>query len=103
MKLVELNPRWIGHGGEGVANADGSPVPRRERIGLSFDCPCGCQIPCAVLFANPPDGGPPIDGTTWQREGETFEALTLTPSILRLQPCPNKWHGWIRNGEIVSC
>lgn len=36
----------------------------------------------------------------WSREGDTIETLTLHPSIQRLDGC--KWHGWIRNGEIVN-
>jgi hypothetical protein len=37
----------------------------------------------------------------WQRTGETFETLSLTQSIRRLDGC--KWHGLITNGEIVTC
>ena len=41
---------------------------------------------------------------TWQRTGDTFETLTLHPSILR---SPQKggcgWHGWVTNGEVRSC
>ena len=56
MKLIDLNPAWVGSGGEGVRNADGSPVPRREAIGIWFDCPCGCEHPVYVSFSNPADG-----------------------------------------------
>jgi len=38
--------------------------------------------------------------TNWR----TFETLTLTPSILRT---PEKggcgWHGFVTNGEIITC
>ena len=46
MKLTDLNPRWVGAGGEGISDADGNPVPARAGIGLSFDCPCGCDQRC---------------------------------------------------------
>jgi hypothetical protein len=104
MKLTDLNPRWVGHGGEGVTS-QGQPVPRREAVAIAFDCPCGsaeCGRVCIEL-ANPLDGRPPTrtDGHTWKREGETFETLSLTPSIQRLDNC--RWHGFITNGEVRKC
>ena len=107
MKLIELNPRFLGAGGEGITNADGLPAPEREGVGVIFTCPCGkCDEfhECYVPFTNPLDGGSPIDGhPTWQRTGDTFETLTLTPSILR---SVNKggcgWHGFITNGEVLT-
>jgi hypothetical protein len=36
----------------------------------------------------------------WQRTGETFDTMTLTPSIRRLDGCA--WHGFVTNGEIVN-
>lgn len=110
MKLTDLHPEFIGHGGEGVSDSDGNPVPRREGCGLICDCPCGKCDPedggqLFVPFANPLDGGPSHDPRGgWQRTGETFETLTLTPSILRISsPSSCGWHGWIRNGEVISC
>lgn len=103
MKLLDLNPEWSGCGGEGVTNADGSPVPRRERVAVLLDCPCGCAHRLHVPFANPPDGlGPIYQDYGWQRTGETFEDLTLTPSIQREFPA-RCWHGFITNGEVLTC
>jgi len=102
MKLVDLHPKWIGSGGEGITH-DGKPVPRREGIGLSFDCPCGCGTRPFVYLVNPLDGGPPIEEQRgWQRTGDTFENLTLSPSLLRQDPDGCRWHGFIRNGEIIN-
>lgn len=103
MKLTDLNPYFIGHGGEGVSDAQGNPVPFRPAIGLVFDCPCGkCGSPIFVAFENPPDGGPRFDSHPnaphWTRTGEDFAAMTLTPSILRKSHCG--WHGFITNGEV---
>jgi hypothetical protein len=106
MKLTERFPNWVGAGGEGVSNADGSPVAARHGVGILLDCPCGCDRQLYVPFTNPLDGGPPVnDGhPTWQRTGETFETLTLTPSILRSQEKGGcGWHGFITDGEIRSC
>ena len=99
-KLVDLEPKWIGYHG----HSD------RKGVAIAFKCPCldpncawGGQI--VVDFENPLDGGPRINwrgqttGTYWQRTGDTFENLTLTPSI----HCVGHWHGWLRNGELVSC
>jgi hypothetical protein len=107
LKLTDLNPRWVGAGGEGIHNADGSPAEARHGVGLSFDCPCGSDI-CTrafVPFDNPLDGKPAIpghEGHTWQRVGETFETLTLSPSIQRVpMNCNCAWHGFIKNGEVT--
>lgn len=104
MKLIDLNPRWCGAGGEGVTNsATGEQVPERRGVAISFDCPCGCGDRYALFIDPPLDGlGPYVtDGQNeWQRTGDTFENLTLTPSILRSGGC--QWHGFITNGEIST-
>ncbi|HKC40600.1 MAG TPA: DUF6527 family protein [Gemmatimonadales bacterium] len=63
---------------------------------------------CAVPFANPLDGAAPETGRRhlWQRTGETYETLTLQPSVdyTRLDNGemrdPTCWHGFITNGEV---
>lgn len=105
MKLIDLDPRWVGAGGEGISDKDGNPVPSRHGIGFHFDCPCGCGVPCFVAFANPLDGAPPPDPNRplWSRTGETFETLTLTPSIHRVKEKGGcGWHGFITNGEVIQ-
>lgn len=106
MKLTELNPNWVAAGGAGITNSlTGEPVPRRDGIGVNLNCPCGCKDTLFVPFKNPMCGGEGIyrngEHDTWQRTGDTFETLTLTPSIQRTLGC--KWHGYITNGEIVNC
>lgn len=110
MRLTDLNPRWVNAGGEGVFNADGSPAKFRRGVGLMLSCPCRKCDPeydwVYVGLANPLDGGPCLEPSRpkWTREGEAFETLTLTPSILRLSSSSGcKWHGWIKNGEVISC
>lgn len=88
MRLSDLDPGYVFHGGEGVSNADGSPVPYRERVGVTFDCPCKkCSTRVCILFRNPPDGGPPIlnvpDRNLWTLAGTSFDDMSLTPSIQR--------------------
>lgn len=107
MRLVDLNPQFLGAGGEGVTRADGSPAPERDGVGVEFDCPCGDHAEdhrCYVPFANPIDGGEQLESKGWQRTGDTFETLTLTPSILR-NPIRGGcgWHGFITNGEVITC
>ena len=65
-----------------------------------------------VWFENPLDGGPSIDPTKhraplWKRGGETFETLSLTPSINATERDPETgavttahWHGFILNGQL---
>jgi Family of unknown function (DUF6527) len=106
MKLTDLNPRWCGHGGEGVTYG-GKPIPLRERVGFTFNCPCGCEDRVYVPFANPEDGQGPLKSgnPTWQRTGTDFETLTVHPSILRraVPGFPCTWHGWVKNGEVSTC
>lgn len=102
MRLADLNPRFVGAGGEGVSDKNGNPVPRRSGVGITFDCPCGCGDRVFASFDNPIDGGPPLGDARplWSRTGESFDEMTLRPSILRIDGCG--WHGWITNGEISS-
>lgn len=103
MKLTELDPQWVGAGGEGISDKDGNPVPERHGVGVLFDCPDGCGFPCYVSFQNPLDGGPPHDASRplWTRTGEAFETLTLAPSILRAKEKGGcGWHGFVTNGEM---
>lgn len=111
-KLTDLNPQWLGHGGEHVYASKedaevGKSIPYRDKVGVEFDCPCGNkdeQHRLFIEFKNPPDGGPPCDPrahATWHRYGDTFETLSLSPSIQRHTPC--KWHGYITNGEVLTC
>lgn len=137
MRLTDLDPRFVGAGGEGVlsrtnklcsvCNGENSgecrhchgggfeygPAPRREGVGVIFKCPCGNHDEgheCYVPFANPLDGGPAHDtkgwngSGGWQRTGDTFETLTLTPSIFRRTEHGGcGWHGFVTNGEVTSC
>ncbi len=101
MKLTELAPHWM-------ATQDG-----RDGMGVSFVCPhCGTQR-LAVWFANPVDGGAPAPddhphfddhhhptpALRWRREGETFETLSLTPSVDA--SAAGHWHGFITAGNVA--
>lgn len=106
MRLVDLNPQFYGYGGEGISDKYGNPSHERTGIGLLCDCPCGkCGNLLGVPFANPIDGQPPpgsLGPRGWERTGETFDTLTLSPSILRNRAKGGcGWHGFIRNGEVI--
>ena len=102
MRLIDLHPKYIGTGGEGITDRDGNPVPWRDGVGIEFDCPCGCESPVFIPFENPLGGGTPVHDKNhcWKREGEDFETLTITPSIQRVGGCA--WHGFVKKGEIVK-
>lgn len=101
MKLTELHPRWTGYG-EGE---------NQIIDGITFDCP-HCQTQrLGVHFTPPIDrAGWIAKGTyitqwplQWKRTGETFETLTLAPSIdanSRID-VSGHWHGFITNGEVA--
>jgi hypothetical protein len=103
-QLKDLNPKWF--------TMEGSP----DIVGITFDCPCCAPqgkistlgtLYCpriGVLFVQEidRDGFPnhihwTREGIKWNRTGDTFETLTLTPSI----DCSawGHWHGFITNGE----
>jgi len=106
MKLAELNAYFVDAGGEGVFSADGSPAPKRRGVGVIMNCPCGTHgedNQLYVPFEAPLDGGPCIERKGWKRTGDTIDTLTLSPSVLRSDPDGCRWHGWIRNGEAISC
>lgn len=91
VELTDLNPRWQGS-------------DRRVGIGMYCDCPCGCKAIVGVMFENPLDGFPAWGtGGHWQRTGDTFDTLTLHPSILNSTPGGCGWHGWLKSGEFVPC
>jgi hypothetical protein len=100
LTLLELEPRWTMSGD--------SAVPRHG-MGLSFLCPVHRDHRLVVMFENPIDGLPNCQQSRyrWHRHGETFETLTLGPSIDASSgarhhdqietPC---WHGFIEDGHI---
>lgn len=119
MKLTELDPHWVlisrwddANGTQHFTLGDAS---KRHGGGISFRCPvhwkhcsaCGQSLPTAhrivVWFENPIDGLPPeaLVPHRWVRTGETFETLTLTPSVNVQVADPSCWHGFITNGEVT--
>lgn len=122
MKLTDLKPRWVGRKyAEWWPEIEGS-----IKVGLVFNCPhcAGADKPqrLAVFFkpvidresladkvawalpgAPNPNNGELPHINFWQRTGETFEDMTLSPSIDASGPkwaYGPHWHGFITNGEI---
>lgn len=92
--------------------ADLKPRLHKNEVYLEFDCPLG--HPHRILV--------PIDAArhpkSWARSGEFPDSLTLSPSILAHTAAPIEqdllgeayerasacgWHGFITNGEVLSC
>jgi hypothetical protein len=104
VRLTELDPRWFTMGS--------SP----DLVGITFECPHCVERERAtgdkrvqrigVLFREEIDrDGLPNEvhwtrpGNKWHREGDTFETLTLSPSVDASSD--GHWHGFIRNGEVT--
>lgn len=114
VKLTDLNPHWVSALG----------VPAGTKLGIRFDSPINREDKIAVFFKNPVCGSPAVDleellrvqcdcdhpkyeqwlhdhhigSCLWQRTGDSFENLTLTPSI----DCSKwgGWHGYLTNGQV---
>jgi hypothetical protein len=99
VKLTDLAPRWAVDT-DIVIGGVRRHYDNRNGMAISFDCPHCRTERLAVWFANPIDGGPPTDDATqlWQRAGDTFDTLTLSPSIDASKH--GHWHGFIQGGEI---
>jgi hypothetical protein len=103
MRLVELRPRWVG--------LHNWSSPSIYHVGLSFDSPWNRARRLAVLFtpAIDPEGLAKrhgwdeaaffADQLKWARVGDTFETLTLAPSLNFM---PHDWHGSITGGEVTT-
>ncbi len=108
MRLADLDPRWIEEDG--------------RRIGFIFKSPTKAGIYQSCFLASPErrvqwdhfkrligdertESGHRVivqgctEGTHWTIDGE-FENLTVAPSIDG--SAGGTWHGFIRNGEIVT-
>lgn len=101
MNLVDLEPRWFDVPGVGGA-IDGvsflCPHCRKTRLAIQFT-PMGED---EIHARSHRDGDPhtivPLPGNVWNRTGETFETLTLSPSVDA--SISGHWHGFVTNGEI---
>jgi hypothetical protein len=116
MRLSELNPRWFAEPwrhGQGVTFE--CPCCRRIRLAVAFKNPIdgGPPVPhfettgedfsrAYAAIWNEREGTIGVDivppGYHWNRSGETFETLSLHPSVDASRS--GHWHGHIENGLI---
>lgn len=119
MRLTDLNPRWFaeeGRHGQGVTFDCPHCVGATEgkaRLAVAFSPTLDGGAPIILggkpdkferlmlaLCENgedwPTDKVPP--GIVWQRSGDTFETLTLAPSVDA--GASGHWHGHVHAGEI---
>ena len=100
-KLIDCNPRWV----EAPDSA--------TRCYLQFECPEGHPECWHTIPFTPSLGGAVVmhAGPKWDRRGDTFETLTLTPSIRRRRVLDRDGlvvracalHINIRDGAIEFC
>lgn len=113
MRLTELEPRWVGMnqkdiGREGPGCSFGltflCPHCREQRIAVMFKPFIDPDNIAAVSPWRLPDAPDPNTGEIkamhwWARSGETFEDLTLTPSVDVSHH--GHWHGFIQAGNVT--
>jgi len=88
-RLSELEPRFVTDEG--------------RRVGVSFNCP-KCSGHRVAVNADPPFDPGPTSPKPWRRSGETFEELTLRPSVVANRrddsgAAVECWHGFITDGR----
>jgi hypothetical protein len=108
VRLTELRPRWVSFG-----YALPEHPNARWYVALTFECP-HCRTQRLAVFFEPEidDGGlgdkfrnwdtykeMKSSHLMWARQGETFETLTLVPSVNA--EVVGHWHGSITNGEVT--
>lgn len=118
MRLVELDPRWVAVGNwtMGAYHEAGTKFfenPTPFYIGVNFRCPHCSKGFVGALFTNPIDPGDLIlsgqinwsavmaalpNYKFWTRVGDTFETLSLSPSIDVSKA--GHWHGSVTKGEV---
>lgn len=116
--LVDCNPQFIAYTGRETDPVDA----------LYFECPEGHAGCSHTIPFTPAIGGEarPVlqrNGAQWERSGETFETLTLSPSIRRIRRYESReeaiaagcipeyitesmlcaFHGFVKNGTIEFC
>lgn len=94
--LVDAAPEWVRRS-NGVI------------VGLTFDCPLHAECShiggpsrIGVTFLNP-IGSDVRNPHGWQRTGESFEAISIAPSIRVMDHELCGWHGYVRDGRFETC
>ena len=94
-RLTSLDPRWVVDQGQ-------------RRVGVSFACPtcAGMAEPACsgrvAVFVDPPFDPGPVFLPAWSRVGDTFDDLTITPSIrVSLGRDGEHWHGFVIGGQVT--
>lgn len=100
MKLTELDPHWY-ELGDGVVHGLSFDCPHcpigerhKHRLGIAFHHSGKEAIEDGVIHALSPS-----TDHIWNIAGDTFENLSMTPSIDASSF--GHWHGFITNGEIT--
>jgi len=126
MKLTDLYPQFITYGERTITEDDLNPTPYQQKFmthvdllaeaqGLQFGCPkCfeknGGMIGTHLIDVTFRDrgvsdnlGSHNTEGapSRWAVSGTGYADLTIQPSVLVQGACG--WHGFITNGEIISC
>ena len=99
-RLVDCDPAWVTHEG--------------RRVGVSFKCVACADDQCRTwVYFDPPLDPGQVFQPAWARTGDTFETLTLTPSIRVRMTLPYMdkaddppygvhWHGFVPNAVVAT-
>lgn len=121
-RLVDCAPRWCRWDGR-EPGAEHGPADA-----VWFECPeghagCGHRIPFTPALDGTPRTSPQRNGAHWERTGDTFDTLTLSPSIRRVPSYESReaalaagclaehltddllcaFHGFVQGGAVVFC
>ena len=112
MRLTDLDPHWIGveqgeiHAGVHYGITFLCPHCRTTRIGVMFDKPLdplGWEKQMKARYGENNFILEPLritnDGKLWARTGDSFDTLSLQPSINCA--ASGHWHGFVTAGEVT--
>lgn len=103
MKLIDLEPRWFNSSdGELHGFTMLCPHCKETRLGVNTTVDGAKHMHDYQLLEldDPELHVAPKQGRCWNMSGSSFDDITISPSVDA--SASGHWHGFIRNGQIIT-